>query len=222
MNLDTEKQKTLMEFFELIDKPTWQVTLQSLLKKYGFDIWNIDVSLLLEKLLKDAYEKENLKNASLIILVCTILLKSKARRIGLRELEQNIKEELEELDNLKEDNALENISENPEILEKYNELLELERKLKGMFYRLDTKTSEKKKKEFNYIIKIESYFQLKLKIFDFFKDKESITYSELKDNVKTNNSLIMSLLLLNNENKVKLKQKEPYGEIIIKKNIEKS
>ena len=112
---------------------------------------------------------------------------------------------------------MENVSENPEILEKYNELLELERKLKNMFYRLDKKTSTKKKKEFNYIIKIESYFQLKLKIFNFFKDKESITYSELKENIKTNNSLIMSLLLLNNENKVKLKQKEPYGEILIQK-----
>lgn len=217
MDLDKEKQKTLMEFFDLIDKPTWQVTLQNLLKKYGINIWDIDVSLLLEKLLKDAYEKENLKNASLIILICTILLKSKARRIGLRDLEKNIKEELEELESLKENDALENVSENPEILEKYNELLELERKLKNMFYRLDKKTSTKKKKEFNYIIKIESYFQLKLKIFNFFKDKESITYSELKENIKTNNSLIMSLLLLNNENKVKLKQKEPYGEILIQK-----
>jgi chromatin segregation and condensation protein Rec8/ScpA/Scc1 (kleisin family) len=217
MDLEAEKQKTLMEFFELIEKPTWQATLQALLKKYSFDVWNIDVSELLEKLLHDAYEKENLKNASLIILICTILLKSKARRIGLRELEQNIKEELEELENLKENDELTNVSENPEILEKYNELLELERKLKNMFYRIDNKTSDKKKKEFNYIIKIESYFQLKLKIFDFFKDKESITYSQLKENVKTNNSLIMSLLLLNNENKVKLKQKEPYGEIIIKK-----
>ena len=108
MDLDKEKQKTLMEFFDLIDKPTWQVTLQNLLKKYGINIWDIDVSLLLEKLLKDAYEKENLKNASLIILICTILLKSKARRIGLRDLEKNIKEELEELESLKENDALEN------------------------------------------------------------------------------------------------------------------
>ncbi len=208
-------QKTLNEFFELIEKNTWQNTLHNLIRKYGMNIWDLNVSELLDKLIQDAYDKENLKHASLIVLICTILLKSKARRIGLRELEQNIKEELNEIQNLNE-NPLENLPENEELIAKYNELLELEKKLKNMFYRVDNKGKEKRKKNFDYLIKIESYFKLKTRIYDFLQNKKETTYFELKNNIKTTNSLIISLLLLNNENKISLKQKKPYDNIEIK------
>jgi len=212
---ENDKQKTLMEFFDLIKKPTWQSLLHSLIQKYGMQIWDIDVSVLLEKLLDEAYTKENLKNASLIILICTILLKSKARRIGLRELEQSIKEELKELEQLQEQNPLDVVS-NDEI-EKYNELLELETKLKRLFEKREKNLPEKQKKQFQYLIKIESYFQLKSKLIGFFANNSETTYSKLKESIETNNSLIMGLLLLNNENKIKIKQKTPYEDFIIKK-----
>jgi chromatin segregation and condensation protein Rec8/ScpA/Scc1 (kleisin family) len=216
-----EKQKTLLEFFELVEKPMWQTVLRAMIQKYGMQIWDIDVSVLLEKLLADAYEKENLKNASLIVLICTILLKSKSRRIGLRELEQNIKDDLKEIEQIQEMDELEIISD-PEAAQKYNDLLELESKLKRLFDRQERNLNPKTIKEFQYTIRIESYFQLKSKLIGFFANNDETTYSNLRSKVETNNSLIMGLLLLNNENKVSLKQKVPYEDFVIKKIVEKN
>lgn len=217
-----EKQKTLLEFFDLVEKPMWQTVLRSMIQKYGMQIWDIDVSVLLEKLLEDAYKKENLKNASLIVLICTILLKSKSRRIGLRELEQNIKDDLKDLEQVKEMDELEAVMQDPNAAEKYNDLLELESKLRRLFDKHEKGLSPKTIKEFQYTIRIESYFQLKSKLIGFFLNNDETTYSNLQSKVQTNNSLIMGLLLLNNENKVTLKQKKPYDDFIIKKVIEKT
>ena len=217
---DENKQKTLEEFFDLVKRPMWQSVLHSMLQRYGMQVWDIDVSILMAKLLEDAYKKENLKNASLIVLICTILLKSKARRIGLSELEQTIKEELKELEQTQEENALDTLSNND--LEKYNELFELESKLKNLFERRERNLSENDKTKFQYLIRIESYFKLKNKLLNFFSQNDETTYYELRSKVQTNNSIIMGLLLLNNENKITLKQKKPYDDFIIKKVIEKT
>lgn len=217
-----EKQKTLLEFFELVEKPMWQTVLHNMIQKYGMQIWDIDVSILLEKLLEDAYKKENLKNASLIVLICTILLKSKSRRIGLRELEQNIKEDLKELEQVKQMDELEAIMQDPDAAQKYNDLLELESKLKRLFDRHEKGLNPKTIKEFQYTVRIESYFQLKSKLIGFFLNNDETTYSNLQSKVQTNNSLIMGLLLLNNENKITMKQKVPYQDFIIKKVVEKT
>ncbi|PIU22051.1 MAG: hypothetical protein COT14_03575 [Candidatus Diapherotrites archaeon CG08_land_8_20_14_0_20_30_16] len=215
--METDKQKTLKDFFELIEKPTWQIVLHNMLQRYGVQVWDIDVSLLLEKLLEDAYKKENLKHASLIVLICSILLKSKSRRIGLHELGQNIKEDLKELEESKETDELETIMQDPNILERYNDLLELEQKLMRLFYRKEKTVTEKTIKEFQYAVRIESYFQLKNKLLSFFAENSEVTFSDLKTKIQTNNSLLMGLLLLNAENKIQLKQKKPYDEIVIKK-----
>jgi len=212
-----EKQKTLLEFFELIEKPMWQTILHTMIQKYGMQIWDLNVSELLTKLMEDAYKKENLKHASLIVLICSILLKSKSRRIGLRELEQNIKDDLKELEQVKEMDELDTVMQDPNAAEKYNELLELESKLRRMFDKHEKNLSAKTIKEFEYTIRIESYFQLKSKLIGFFLDNNETTYSNLKSKIQTNNSLVMGLLLLNNENKITLKQRIPYGEIDIKK-----
>jgi len=217
--MEETRQKALEEFFDLVKKPMWQSILHNMLQRYGMQVWDIDVSILMDKLLEDAYKQENLKNASLIVLICTILLKSKARRIGLSELEQTIKDELKELENAQEENPLDAISNND--LERYNELLELEAKLKNLFERKERNLSDSDKKKFQYLIRIESYFQLKNKLLNFFAQNSETTYSELMSKVQTNNSIIMGLLLLNNENKISLKQKKPYEDFIIKRIDEK-
>ena len=217
MSDKNKKQATLEDFFELVERPTWQAILHSKIKKYGMQIWDIDVSILLTKLLDEAYKEENLKHASLFVLICSILLKSKSRRIGLKELEKNIKEDVQELENIKEIDTLNTLLEEPNSTEKYNELLELESKLKSLFYRRERNIPKKTIKEFRYAARIESYFKLKSKLLEFFSNKKETTYSELLAQVKTNNSLVMGLLLLNHEEKIKMKQRVPYGKIIIKK-----
>ena len=98
----------------------------------------------------------------------------------------------------------------------------MESKLKNLFERRERNLSENDKTKFQYLIRIESYFQLKNKLLNFFSQNDETTYYEFRSKVQTNNSIIMGFLLLNNENKITLKQKKPYDDFIIKKVIEKT
>ncbi len=213
---DIFRQKILLEFFDLVEKPTWEIQLRQIIQKNKMNIWDFDVSLLLKKLSDEQNLKENLKQAALIVLICSILLKTKSRRLGLYELEASIKEELDEIAAL-EAEPLENAKELTEAdLQKYNELLELEQKLMRLLGK-DLGNPKKRKDALEYIIRIESYFKLRSRLLLALKENELVKYSELKDLIDTNNSLLLSLLLLHSEDKVKLSQKTPYEDFVIKK-----
>lgn len=213
---DNIKQKILLEFFELVEKPAWEVQLRQILQRHKMNIWNIDVSLLLKKLLDDAAAKENLKHAALIVLICSILLKTKSRRLGLYELEASLKEELEDIVSAQSEplDVARVLSEDD--LQKYNNLLELERKLKRLFGK-GAGIPRTKKSFADFIIRIESYFKLKHKLLGALKVGEIVKYSYLKKSVDTNNSIIMGLLLLHTEEKIILTQRVPYDEIFVKR-----
>lgn len=215
---DIFRQKILLEFFDLVEKPTWEIQLRQIIQKNKMNIWDFDVSHLLKKLSDEQNLKENLKQAALIVLICSILLKTKSRRLGLYELEASIKEELDEIASL-EAEPLENAKELTEAdLQKYNELLELEQKLMRLLGK-DLGNPKKRKEALEYIVRIESYFKLKSRLLLALKENELIKYSELKDLIDTNSSLILSLLLLHSEDKVKLQQKIPYEDFVIKRTV---
>ncbi len=212
---DQFRQKILMEFFDLVEKPTWEIQLRQIIQKNKMNIWDFDVSLLLKKLSEEQNLKENLKQAALVVLICSILLKTKSRRLGLYELEASIKEELEEIASL-ESGELENAKELTEAgLQKYNELLELEQKLLRLLGK-NSGNARTRKEVLEYIVRIESYFKLKTRLLSALKDDTVMKYSELRIAVETNNSLLLSLLLLHSEDKVKLTQKNPYEDFLIK------
>lgn len=212
---DQFRQKILLEFFDLVEKPTWEIQLRQIIQKNKMNIWDFDVSLLLKKLSEEQSLRENLKQASLIVLICSILLKTKSRRLGLYELEASIKEELEEITSL-EEGELENAKELTEAeLQRYNELLELEQKLMRLLGK-NLGNPKKRKEVLEYVRRIESYFKLKSRILQVLNEKGLMKYSELKHLIDTNNSLLLSLLLLNSEEKVKLSQKKPYEDFFVR------
>lgn len=212
---DQFRQKILLEFFDLVEKPTWEIQLRQIIQRNKLNIWDFDVSLLLKKLSEEQNLKENLKQAALVVLICSILLKTKSRRLGLYELEASIKEELEEIANL-ESGELENAKELTEAeLQKYNELLELEQKLLRLLGK-NSGNARTRKEVLEYIVRIESYFKLKTRLLSALKDNAVIKYSELRGAVETNNSILLSLLLLHSEDKVKLTQKNPYDDFLVK------
>ena len=90
-------QKTLYEFFEMVDKPTWQIQLRDIIKSRKMNIWEIDIKDLSKEYMDRIGIEKDLNKSATAMLICSILLKYKSRKLGLKELESYIEEEIEEL-----------------------------------------------------------------------------------------------------------------------------
>jgi chromatin segregation and condensation protein Rec8/ScpA/Scc1 (kleisin family) len=218
-------QLTLMEFFDLVDKQNWRIELQDIVKSSRFDPWDIDVRELLAKYSEKIQEEEINKRIT-ALLICSIILKHKIRRIGLKELEKIIEADLNENEiniDSEEDlqqSLLESIVENSEINENQIPLDVFSDKLNQILNSEAQKVKGKKptKKQIFEIIRQEDF---SITIKELYKYLQNLTvkktdYLTLKNKLNLNNNLFLTLLFLHNEDKIKLTQKKPYDNFEIK------
>jgi|GEM_PF-3087905 len=209
-----EKQHKLLEFFELLDKPMWQITLNEIVKSKKMNVWEVDVKLLAQEYMERLSKEMNINNIATGLLLCSILLKYKSRRMGLKELEGYIEEEIEEI---KEDET--KIIENLDILQQEGVPLdEFEKTLDKMIgTKTERKKYERKKPEVYIPSTNEDFATTGRRLLEHLMSLEQtfFFYHDLKT-VPIENNLFMTLLYLNDDEKVKLEQKEFYGDLKIK------
>jgi chromatin segregation and condensation protein Rec8/ScpA/Scc1 (kleisin family) len=208
------KQTTLLEFFEIVEKPAWRIMLTDIVRSKKMDVWDIDVKLLAQEYMQRIHAEKDLNQLSTAMLICSILLKYKSQRIGIKELESQIEEEIEETE--------EQIPEMPEhiIIENEENQISLDKLAKtagNILGRNNMKKYERKKPEIHIPIMEENFEVTGKKILDYFSQQEKKTfyYEDLKD-LGFSNNIFMTLLFLNGDDKIKLQQKEFYSDLKIK------
>jgi len=220
--MDDPNQRKLLEFFEIIENPMWLVQLRDIVKKQGQDIWDIDVKTLAQEYMARISMETDLNLLATAMLVCSILLKYKSKRLGLKELEGYLEEEIEKLDEEPKQETLDLTQ-----LEQTGQvsLDDLTKSLNKMLGKTDRKKYEKKKPEIYIPTTAEDFKTTGLKLLEFFlanTEKNVYEYHELRDQIKLNNNLFMTLLYLNDDEKVKLKQKNFYEPLKVHVKTEKN
>jgi chromatin segregation and condensation protein Rec8/ScpA/Scc1 (kleisin family) len=144
--MDDPTQKKLLEFFEIIESPTWLIELRDIVRKQSMNIWDIDVKELAKQYMQKLETENDLNKLATGMLVCSILLKYKSKRIGLKELEGYLEEEVEKTDDepIQETLNLEQLQQNQVSLD------EFAKTLSKMIGKVDRKKYEKKKAEIIY------------------------------------------------------------------------
>lgn len=212
------KQRKLLEFFEIIESPTWLLQLRDIVRRHNMDMWSIDVKELAQEYMSRISMETDLNQLATAMLICSILLKYKSKRMGLKELEGYLEEELEttEIEPIQETLDLTKLDENKVSLDDFA------KSLNKMLNKTERKKYEKKKPEIYIPTTLEDFRTTGLKLLEFFSanpEKTFYDYYELKDSTKVNNNLFMTLLYLNDDEKVKLQQKGFYSDLKIKVNL---
>lgn len=221
------------------DEITWQSLLLDLIKSEQMDPWNIDISQLTQRYLKTIKDMKeaNFFISGKVILACSLLLKIKSNKLINEEIynfdsqlfkQEETYEELEELfdqaPNPEDKPKLTIKTPMPrkrkvslqDLINALNKALEVEKRRnvrKEIFNRIDVKIPEKKIDISELITNVYG------KILDFFKTnkKQTLTFSKLVNSEKKEDIIysFIPLLHLDNQEKVNIKQDEPFGEIYI-------
>lgn len=211
------KQRTLFDFFAIIDKASWQLDLQNIIKDIKMDVWNIDVNALASEYQKICEQKKDLNRYVTGILICSILLKYKSRHLGLKELESYIEEELK--DQAAEiEQKIEHIE--PDIDDPTQLTLEEFAKRLGKAFS-EQKTEKKSlrvKKEIYIPISKEDFKTTGQKLLEYIKKEPNKTYSywKLRSELELNNNLFMTLMYLHNDDKLVVEQNKQYDDFTIR------
>ncbi len=211
------KQRTLFDFFAIIDKASWQLDLQNIIKDIKMDVWDIDVNALASEYQKICEQKKDLNRYVTGILICSILLKYKSRHLGLKELESYIEEELK--DQAAEiEQKIEHIE--PDIDDPTQLTLEEFAKRLGKAFS-EQKTEKKSlrvKKEIYIPISKEDFKTTGQKLLEYIKKEPNKTYSywKLRSELELNNNLFMTLMYLHNDDKLVVEQNKQYDDFTIR------
>lgn len=211
------KQRTLFDFFAIIDKASWQLDLQNIIKDIKMDVWDIDVNALASEYQKICEQKKDLNRYVTGILICSILLKYKSRHLGLKELESYIEEELK--DQVSEiEQKIEHIE--PDIDDPTQLTLEEFAKRLGKAFS-EQKTEKKSlrvKKEIYIPISKEDFKTTGQKLLEYIKKEPNKTYSywKLRSELELNNNLFMTLMYLHNDDKLVVEQNKQYDDFTIR------
>jgi len=206
-------QTTLEDFFEMASSPIWRSVLLDIIRKNKIDLWEIDVSLIAEKYIKEIefLKISNFEVPLNAVLICSILLKHKANKlVSFFELAKEIEEELKEekqVENFEEVNAEETK------LDKFIDSLNMFSKKERKRYPKKIHYVELKKppKDFKTILE---YVEQELgKI-----DKEEC-FSQFKGKFEETSPIdvFYSLLFIHKDNKAVISQKGLYSDFKIKK-----
>ncbi len=214
------QEKEEFSFVDLVHQPDWKIMLLDIVKKEKIDPWAVDI----EKLAKAYMEKikelkeENLRIPANAILVCSILLRYKAKALEIKSM-QDEKEEipLADLGDIPDIEIVRPLREGAlhldDLVNSIERVLKKTKKktylktIKEMAMDLDLKPEkfEEKREDF-YIILNEK-----------FKQKEMLSFSELieKKEIQEIVEIFVYLLFLMTEKKIDILQEQAFGEIFI-------
>ncbi len=207
------------QFLDLVHQPDWKLMLLEIIKKEKIDPWAIDISKLASAYLEKIKQlrEDNLRIPANAILVCSILLKYKAKALEIKIEDDKGEEVLEDLGDIPDIEIIRPLREGvlnlDELVSSIEKVLKKTKKktytktLKEIAIDLDLKPEnfEEKRKEF---------FNLLL---EKFKEKEMLSFSELAEN-KSNSEIaemFVYLLFLMTEKKIIVLQEKAFGEIFL-------
>ena len=233
-------QERLFDMLVQKDDITWQAIIYDLVKSEQMDPWDIDISLLAKRYMDtiNKLKDHNFFISGKVILASAILLKIKSEKL-LTEYIADFDSQLFQRDEdlLEEDNEpLEYQGQRiPDLLIKtpqvrkrkvsLNDLMDaLNQALKVEKRREIRKLGERVTREIELPVKkiniTELIRDIYLKVKEFFKHKDKVTFSELVGSDKKEAKIytFVPLLHLDSQQKLYLEQKEHFGEIDILKN----
>jgi len=209
-------QKTLLEFFEIIERADWQQTLRDIVNKRNMNIWDINVSELAKGYLEILKKEQDFAKTMKGFLICSILLKYKSNRLHLRDLEKIIEEEVEEIveENEIPETLPEQLSQALENDDRQVGLDKLQKAIDILTQPNKTKRKKYKQKTFYFKVSKKVYEETTLKIYNYLQQNKSMEYKELLNEIKK--PIFQNLLNLNHEEKISLRQKQFYDKLFIK------
>jgi len=231
----------ILELLLKRDEITWQSIILDLVKSGEVDPWDIDISLLSQKYLETIrrLKEANLFVSGKVLLASAILLRVKSQKLldhDFLVLDNLLfpPEELEELDQFSDNQRQTSILEHPKLTIKtpqarkkkvtVEDLLDALEQALSVNERRILRVAERNRIPENLTIPEKAYEihhlmeELHKRLVAFFKERESIRFSELIPSQEKLDKILtfVPLLHLSNQEHVDLDQKEHFAEIYIK------
>ena len=204
-------QTTLEDFFEIVGTPTWRTDLLRIIKSNKLDLWSIDISIIADKYLKEleSFKEKDLDVPLNALIICTILLKQKANKIIsffdlTKEIEKELRKKEEEIVDYgyKEETKLDSFIESLKTLTKKKEYKRYKKKI----HYIPVKTP---KRDFKTIL---DFVEKEVN-----KINKKTSFNDLKKNITeiTPDETFYSLLFIHKNERIKIEQKNFYGDFYI-------
>lgn len=203
-----------MELTSLIETPEWKRELYRLVREEDFDPWAIDIVRLADAYLSYIRSREDFKVSGRAVLICSVLLRWKARF-----LEEEEEEEPQSEPEIVEERTQVNL-EVPRITSRRVTLEELISALEEVMEKTQRgrrKVSRNKRavRRAEVNLEREKIEEKMERLRKLLKGKEEITLSELTSSVPFHD-VFLPLLFLAHRGEVSLLQSEPFGEVVIR------